>query len=73
MAVQQALATRWRVLPEYITPETMDSRLGTDHADIRRLFDLANETAYAGATPETIDSQKWRQVVLRQIAEIAPS
>jgi hypothetical protein len=73
MAVQQALATRWRVLPEYITPETMDSRLGTDHADIRRLFDLANETAYAGATPEAIDSQKWRQVVLRQIAEIAPS
>jgi hypothetical protein len=72
-AVQHALAARWQVLPESITPEAMDSRLGADRTDICRLFDLANEAAYAGTTPEPIDSQKWRQVVLRQIGEIAPS
>jgi hypothetical protein len=73
MAVQRALAARWQVSPESITPEAMDSRLGTDITDVLRLFELANEAAYAGITPERIDSQKWRQVVARQFAEIAPS
>jgi hypothetical protein len=51
----------------------MDSRLGTDRTDIRRLFDLADEAAYSGTIFEPIDSKKWRQVVLHQVEEIAPS
>jgi len=72
-AVQRTLASRWQVSPESITPEIMASRLDTDRADIRRLFDLADEAAYTGTTLEPIDSQKWRQVVLRQLEETAPS
>ena len=72
-AVQRALAARWRLSPESITPEILDSRLDPDRADIRRLFDLADEVAYSGSTLEPVDSQKWRQVVLRQVEESAPS
>ena len=72
-AVQQTLAARWQVSPESIAAESMGARLGTDRTEIRRLFDLADEAAYAGTMLEPIDSQKWRQVVLRQIEEIAPS
>jgi hypothetical protein len=72
-AVQQTLAARWQVSPESITPESMESRLGTDGTDMRRLFDLADEAAYSGTVLEPIDSQKWRQVVLRQVEEITPS
>jgi hypothetical protein len=72
-AVQRNLAARWQVSPESITPEIMDSRLGTDRTDIRRLFDLADEAAYSGTIFEPIDSKKWRQVVLHQVEEIAPS
>ncbi len=72
-AVQQTLAARWQVSPQSITPESVESRLGRESTDVRRLFDLANESAYSGTTLAPVDSQKWRLVVLRQLEEIAPS
>jgi hypothetical protein len=72
-AVRGTLAARWQVSPESITPESTDSRLGTNAADIRRLFDLADEAAYSGSMLEHIDTQKWRLLVLRQLEEVASS
>jgi hypothetical protein len=72
-AVRQALAARWQVSPDSITPASMDARLGDDRTEILRLFDLADQAAYSGALPEPLDSQEWRRLVVRQIEEIAPS
>jgi hypothetical protein len=71
--VQRSLATRWQVPPEKITLEDIDSRLGADRGNVRRLFALADEAAYSGCTLKTTDSQMWRRVVLRQVEERAPS
>jgi hypothetical protein len=65
-ALQGALATKWQLSPDDITPDEVDERLGAA-SDIARVFRLADETAYSGGRFTAIDFKRWQQLVLRHI------
>jgi hypothetical protein len=66
-AVQQALAARWKVLPEQMTADEVQARLGADGDEVRRLFALADESRYSGHQLKTADFAQWTRVVRRYL------
>jgi hypothetical protein len=67
----QDLAQRWRMPPEQITTQELDARLGSDAADISRLFALADEAKYSRYDGDTPDFSRWQQIVRRQLTQQA--
>jgi hypothetical protein len=65
-ALQRHLASKWRLAPDAITLEEVDTRLGAN-SDIARLFTLADETVYAGAHFSVFEFQRWKQMVLGEL------
>ncbi|HUE12418.1 MAG TPA: BatD family protein [Steroidobacteraceae bacterium] len=66
-AVQQTLSARWRVPADEITTADVDTRLGGDAEDIRRLFALADEAKYSADKLNVTDFARWMQIVRRQL------
>jgi hypothetical protein len=67
--VQRTLAAAWHLPVEKLTLDAIRLRLGAAAQDILRLFALADEAAFSGCALRTMDSQRWRQLVHRLIAE----
>jgi hypothetical protein len=65
--LQRTLAARWQMAPDEITAAEIATRLGTEGADIQRLFALADESKYSGNDPKDSDFARWTQVVRRQL------
>jgi hypothetical protein len=63
----QNLAQRWQMLPEQITLEELDARLGSDAHEIGRLFELADEAKYSGYDSNATDISRWLPIVRRQL------
>jgi hypothetical protein len=72
LALRGALASQWQVDPASITLADVEARLGASSATAR-VFKLADEAAYAGATLAPADFQWWKQLVLREISNEAMS
>jgi hypothetical protein len=70
LALRGALASEWQVDPESITLAEVEARLGPSSVTAR-VFTLADEAAYAGATLTPADFQWWQQLVLREISNEA--
>jgi hypothetical protein len=66
-ALQQSLATRWRVVPASITIADIDARLNGGGADIRRIFALADQAAYSGQHLGAGDFQQWKEAIRAQL------
>jgi hypothetical protein len=67
----QDLARRWRMPPEQITTAQLDARLGSEAAEISRLFALADEAKYSGYGAGATDFSRWLQLVRRQLTQQA--
>jgi hypothetical protein len=67
LALGNALASRWQVDPASITLDLVEARLGADGVTAR-VFKLADEAAYAGATLAPANFHWWTQLVLREIS-----
>lgn len=72
LALTGALAVQWQVDPASITLAEVEARLGANSVSAR-VFKLADEAAYAGATLAPADFQCWKQLVLREISNEAMS
>lgn len=72
LALRGALASKWQVDPASITLADVEARLGA-RSVTARVFKLADEAAYAGATLAPADFRWWKQLVLREISNEAMS
>jgi len=72
LALRGALASQWQVDPALITLAEIEARLGAGSVTAR-VFKLADEAAYAGATLTPADFQWWKKLVLREISNEAMS
>jgi hypothetical protein len=72
LALRGALASQWHVDPAIITLAEVEARLGAGSVTAR-VFPLADEAAYAGATLTPADFQWWKKLVLREISNEAMS
>lgn len=72
LALRGALASQWQVDPASITLADVEARLGASSVTAR-VFKLADEAAYAGATLAPADFRWWKQLVLREISNEAMS
>jgi hypothetical protein len=70
LALRGALASQWRVDPASITLADVEARLGA-RSVTARVFKLADEAAYAGATLAPADFPRWKQLVLGEIGNEA--
>jgi hypothetical protein len=71
-ALQQSLAARWQLTPDDLAQEEVKARLGSDAAEIRRIFDLADEANYAGHGMRGTDFEHWLSIVRQQLHAAAP-
>lgn len=72
-ALQPVLAARWHLAPEQITAQEIGARLGGEGAEVRELFDLADEAKYCGHALTAADYSRWMRMVARQMTgENAP-
>jgi hypothetical protein len=70
--LETALAARWHVTADEITPEMVNSRLSGDGEEVRQLFALADEAKYSGHGVNRIDFSRWTQLVHRTLtSEVA--
>ena len=67
--VQRTLSAAWHLPPEKLTLEEIRLRLGAAGQEILRLLALADEAVFSGCALQTSDSQRWKQVVHRLVAE----
>jgi hypothetical protein len=65
--LRRTLAARWQMAPDEITADEVEIRLGSDGAEIQRLFALADESKYSGHDPKDSDFARWTQIVRRQL------
>jgi hypothetical protein len=72
-ALAQSLAIRWNVAPEALTVEEVDARLGTEGAEVREIFALADEANYSGHKMTRTDFQRWIQIVRDRLLEGTPT
>jgi hypothetical protein len=72
LALRGSLAPQWQVDPASISLADVEARLGA-RSVTARVFKLADEAAYAGATLAPADFRWWKQLVLREIGNEAMS
>jgi hypothetical protein len=72
LALRGALASRWQIDPASIALPEIETRLGAGSV-AARVFKLADEAEYAGATLTPADCRWWNQLVLREINDEAVS
>jgi BatD DUF11 like domain len=65
-ALQGSLAVRWQLLPEDVTTDEVEARLGAQD-DIRELFALADESKYSGRELNATDFARWLRIVRRHL------
>jgi hypothetical protein len=73
--LREALGTRWQLPPAEIGTSDLDTRLAEDpdRADIRRIFELADEASYSGGRVAARDFDRWSELIERQLSrESAP-
>jgi len=66
-ALQQKLAARWAVEPASITIAEIDAHMNGDTVDLRRIFVLADQSAYSREQLSPEDLQLWKGVVNQQL------
>ena len=62
-ALQERLARLWHIPPSAVTSTELNVRLNGAGEDIRAVFRLAEQAAYAGQSLAPGDLQHWRQIV----------
>ncbi|HEX3847298.1 MAG TPA: BatD family protein [Steroidobacteraceae bacterium] len=67
--LQDALGARWAVAPAEVAASDVDARMADDpdRADIRRIFELADEASYSGGRIAARDFDRWSELVERQL------
>ena len=71
-ALRQSLGARWKIAPEQITLDDIDTRLeGSEREGIRQIFALADEANYSGGDLHAADFERWTQIVRRHLSEEA--
>ncbi len=74
LALRQSLGARWKIAPEQISMDDIDTRLqGSERDDIRQIFALADEANYSGGDLRAADFERWTQVVRRHLTDRVPS
>jgi len=68
-ALQQSLASKWKMTPGAITLAEIDARLNGANENIRQIFALADELAYSGGAAIDADFSAWKQTVHQLIKE----
>jgi hypothetical protein len=66
-ALQQTLATRWRVSPDQVTGPELRARLGSAGEEFEQLFSLADEAKYSAYKPDAADFQRWLALIHSQL------
>ncbi|HEX5219098.1 MAG TPA: BatD family protein [Verrucomicrobiae bacterium] len=66
-ALQERLAQIWHVPPHAVTVPEINARLQDAGAEIRAIFQAADQAAYAGHGSASVDLSHWRQVVHDQL------
>jgi hypothetical protein len=68
-ALQQRLGPQWKMRPEAITVADVETRLGEAGANVRTVFEMADQAVYSDLNFADADLQQWRQVVVDELAE----
>ena len=68
-ALQQRYGQQWKMRPEAITVADIDARLGGESQNVRSIFEMADQASYSDLHFEEADLQKWRDVVVNELAE----
>jgi hypothetical protein len=65
----EALGSRWGLAPAEVGAGDLDARLAEDpdRADIRRIFELADEASYSGGRVAARDFDRWSELIERQL------
>jgi hypothetical protein len=71
-ALQVLFAPRWHLKADAITRQDVEHHLGANH-DVSRLFNLADQAAYAGVPLSRVDFAHWKRLVDLQIHNEASS
>jgi hypothetical protein len=66
--LQEMFAARWHLAAEAVTSDEIQSRLGTEGADIRELFLLSDEMRYGNQGRAQLDFPRWAQFVRHQVS-----
>lgn len=72
-ALTESLAARWQLVPEAVTLDEVDARLGSEGAEIREILALADEANYSGHEMTSTDFQRWIQIVRTELVEASPA
>jgi hypothetical protein len=65
-ALQLSLAEEWQLDPQQVTGVEVDARLA-DNAEVKQIFNLADEANYSGIKPRAADFERWTHVVRSQV------
>jgi len=68
-ALQQCLASKWKMAPAAITLAEIDTRLNGEGENIRQVFALADQLTYSGGADIDADFPAWKQAVHQIIKE----
>jgi hypothetical protein len=68
-ALQQRFGPKWKMPPEAITVTDVEARLGGEGQNVRSIFEMADQATYSDLHFEEADLQKWREVVVNELAE----
>jgi hypothetical protein len=68
-ALQQRYGQKWKMRPEAITVTDVAARLGGEGQNVRSIFEMADQATYSDLHFGEADLQKWREVVVNELAE----
>jgi hypothetical protein len=69
-ALQERLAQLWNMPPHAVTVAEINMRLRDAGADVRSVFQAADQVAYAGGALSPTDLSRWREVVHEQLKRL---
>lgn len=70
-ALQERLAAQWQIPAGKVTIPEIRARLNGRGEDVRAVFEAADETAYSGTRFTAPALRQWRDLVLKQLNQIA--
>lgn len=67
IALQQRLGAQWNLPPETITLTEIKTRTNGNAEDLRRVFEMADQVAYSGASLPSDDLAHWQTIVTKEL------
>jgi hypothetical protein len=69
-ALQQRLGECWELPPETITLAEIKARTNGNAADLRRIFEMADQVAYSGEHLPSADLAHWQTIVTKELERL---